>query len=164
MGALMTPFAFLASAYDDALREFCTTTPSRNIFLVLSFIPQLLGGESFADSAPLRALLEQHVDAEFLSQIAQAHAAGRRMYVGTVDLDSQRIVVWNMGLIAASGRPEALALFRQVMLASASIPIAFPPAFFEVDAGGLRYDEIHVNGGRSQCFPVGRRIQLSGSA
>jgi hypothetical protein len=146
-GALMAPFAFLGPAYDDALREFYTTTASRDIFLVLSFIPQLLGGESFADSAPLRALIERHVDAEFLRQIAQAHAAGRRLYVGTVDLDSQRLVVWNMGLIAASGRPEALALFRQVMLASASIPVAFPPVFFEVEAGGLRYDEMHVDGG-----------------
>jgi len=146
-GALMAPFAFLGSAYDDALREFYTTTASRNIFRVLSFIPQLLSGESFADSAPLRLLIEQHVNAEFLRQIAQAHAAGRRLYVGTVDLDSQRLVIWNMGLIAANGRPEALALFRQVMLASASIPIAFPPVFFEVEADGLRYDEMHVDGG-----------------
>ena len=145
-GALMAPFAFLGPAYDDALREFYTTNSSRNIFRALSFIPQLLGGESFADTAPLRALIEQHVDAEFLHQIAQAHAAGRRLYVGTVDLDSQRLVVWNMGLIAASGRPQALALFRQVMLASASIPVAFPPVFFEVEAGGQRYDEMHVDG------------------
>lgn len=146
-GALMAPFAFLGPAYDDAMREFYTTTASRNIFRVLSFIPQLLSGESFADSAPLRLLIEQHVNAEFLRQIAQAHAAGRRLYVGTVDLDSQRLVIWNMGLIAANGRPEALALFRQVMLASASIPVAFPPVFFEVEADGLRYDEMHVDGG-----------------
>ena len=41
-----------------------------------------------------------------------------------------------MGLIAASGRPGALELFRKVMLASASVPIAFPPVFFDVEAGG----------------------------
>ena len=166
-GALMAPFAFLGPAYDDALREFYTTNSSRNIFRALSFIPQLLGGESFADTTPLRALIEQHVDAEFLRQIAQAHAAGRRLYVGTVDLDSQRLVVWNMGLIAASGRPEALALFRQVMLASASIPVAFPPVFFEVEAGGQRYDEMHVDGAvealqgaaldlLQRCYPIRR--------
>jgi hypothetical protein len=33
-----------------------------------------------------------------------------------------------------------------VMLASASVPIAFPPVFFEVEAGGRRYDEMHVDG------------------
>jgi hypothetical protein len=46
--------------------------------------------------------------------------------------------VWNMGLIAANGNAEALDLFRKVMLASASIPIVFPPVFFEVEAGGRR--------------------------
>jgi hypothetical protein len=33
------------------------------------------------------------------------------------------------------------------MLASASIPIAFPPVFFEVEAAGRRHDEMHVDGG-----------------
>ena len=58
-----------------------------------------------------------------------------------------------MGLIASSGRPEALELFRKVMLASASIPVAFPPVFFEVELrpGGPRYDEMHVDGGVGLC-------------
>ena len=33
------------------------------------------------------------------------------------------------------------------MLASASIPVVFPPVFFEVEAGGQLYDEMHVDGG-----------------
>ena len=33
------------------------------------------------------------------------------------------------------------------MLASASVPVAFPPVFFEVEAAGRRYDEMHVDGG-----------------
>jgi hypothetical protein len=146
-GALMAPFAFLGPTYDLALRDFYTTTDTRRILQVLSFIPQLLGGESFADSAPLRALLEQHVNAELLHEVALAHATGRRLYVGTADLDSQNFIVWNMGLIASSGHPEALALFRRVMLASASIPVAFPPVLFEVEADGRRFDEMHVDGG-----------------
>jgi hypothetical protein len=145
-GALMAPYAFLGPAYDDALRLFYTTTSSRNIFRMLSILPQLLGGESLADTGPLRAMIEQTVDAELLRAVAQAHESGRRLYIGTVDLDSQRFVVWNMGLIATSGRPGALELFRSVMLASASVPIAFPPVFFGVEAGGRRYDEMHVDG------------------
>ena len=146
-GALMAPFAFLGPEYDDALREFYTTTASRNIFTMLSILPQLLGGESFADTGPLRTLIEQHVTPEFLRQIARAHESGRRLFMGTTNLDSQRFVVWNMGLIATSGQPEALELFRKVMLASASVPVAFPPVFFDVAAGGRRYDEMHVDGG-----------------
>ncbi len=145
-GALMAPYVFLGPAFDDTLREFYTSTASRNIFRMLSIVPQLLGGESLADTGPLRLTIEQTVDADFLRGIAREHAAGRRLYIGTVDLDAQRLIVWNMGLIASSGQPGALELFRSVMLASASVPIAFPPVFLEVEAGGRRYDEMHVDG------------------
>jgi hypothetical protein len=155
-GALMAPFAMLGPAYDDALREFYTTTASRNIFRLLSILPQLLRGEALADTGPLVALIAQHVDAAFLREIAKAHERGQRLYIGTADLDSQRFVVWNMGHLAASGHPDALDMFRRIMLASASIPVAFPPVFFEVEAGGRRYDEMHVDGS------VGTRVFYTG--
>jgi Patatin-like phospholipase len=158
-GALMAPFAFVGSRYDDALREFYTTVQSRDIFVRTgSMLRQMLTGESLVTTAPLAALIEQHVDARLLAEVAAAHLRGRRLYIGTVDLDVPRFVVWNMGLIATSGQPQALDLFRRVMLASASIPVAFPPVFFEVEAepGGPRYDEMHVDGG------VGARVFLNG--
>ena len=145
-GALIAPFAFLGSQYDAALHEFYTTTSTRDIFAVGSIIFSLLRGDSLADTAPLAALIAQHVDASLLRQIADAHNRGRRLYVGTVDLDSRRFLAWNMGLIAANGHTEALNLFRRVMLASASIPLAFPPVLFEVEAEGKLYDEMHVDG------------------
>jgi hypothetical protein len=145
-GALMAPFAFLGPKYDGALREFYTTTTTGDIFAIGSILGALLVGDSLADTGPLATLIARHVDAEFLVKIADAHNRGRRLYMGTVDLDSQQFVVWNMSLIAASGHPDSLELFRKVMLGSASIPVAFPPVFFEVEAGGRRYDEMHVDG------------------
>jgi len=145
-GALMAPYAFLGPDYDDAIREFYTNTSSRNVFQMLSIIPQLLGGESLADSGPLRQTIEQTVDDAMLRAIAREHQSGRRLYIGTTDLDAQFFIVWNMGAIAASGQPGSLELFRNVMLASASIPIAFPPVFIDVEAGGRRFDEMHVDG------------------
>ncbi|MFN0069404.1 MAG: patatin-like phospholipase family protein [Limisphaerales bacterium] len=145
-GALMAPFAFLGPEYDDTLGEFYTTTASRDIFNRRWLPGRLLWGEALTDTAPLAALIAQLVDEAFLGKIAEAHHQGRRLYVGTVDLDAQQFVVWNMGLIATSGRPKALALFRKVMLASASIPVVFPPVLFEVEAQGRRYDEMHVDG------------------
>jgi hypothetical protein len=148
-GALMAPFAFLGQPGDAALHEFYTTTRSRDIFALGEFvgiIQQLLFGEGIADTSPLVGLLERHVDEAFLQEVARAHHSGRRLYIGTVDLDSQRFIIWNMGLIASSGQPDALPLFRKVMLASASIPIAFSPVFFDVEVNGQRYDEMHVDG------------------
>ena len=148
-GAVMAPFAFLGPQYDGALHKFYTTTTTRDLFAIGSIgsiLISLLRGDSLAYAGPLAALIARHVDAEFLRKIADAHNRGRRLYIGTVDLDSQQFVVWNMGLIAASDRPEAPELFRKVMFASASVPIAFPPVLFEVEAGGWLYDEMHVDG------------------
>ena len=157
-GALMAPFALLGPAHDGALRDFYTTTSSRDIFIVgsvLNLATRVLTGEALLDTSPLAALIAKHVDAALLREIGEAHAHGQRLYIGTVDLDSLDFIVWNMGLIALSGRPESLDLFRQVMLASASIPIAFPPVLFDVESGGGRYDELHVDGG------VGARVFYS---
>jgi predicted acylesterase/phospholipase RssA len=61
-----------------------------------------------------------------------------------------------MGAIAASGHPAALDLFRKVMIASASIPVAVPPVYFNVEVDGIRYDEMHVDGGlMTQVYGVG---------
>ena len=146
-GALMAPFAFLGPDHDATLREFYTTTRSENIFVRGSMLRRLLSGESLADTGPLQSIIARHRRCEpLLQEVAEAHAGGRRLYFGTTNLDTQQFIVWNMGKIAASGRPDALELFRKVMLASASIPVAFPPVFFEVEADGSRYDEMHVDG------------------
>ena len=160
-GALMAPFAFIGPPYDQALRDFYTTTRSSDIFLLGStfgLLWQLMAGEALADTRPLQAMVVRHVDEQLLQRVAEAHRRGRRLYIGTAYLDAPRFVVWNMGLIASSGHPDALALFRKVMLASASIPVAFPPVFFDVELtpGGPRYDEMHVDGG------VGARVFLHG--
>jgi predicted acylesterase/phospholipase RssA len=74
-------------------------------------------------------------------------------------------MVWNMGAIAASGQPGSLELFRKVLLASASIPVAFPPVYFEVEVDGVRYDEMHVDGGViAEFFLWGAMVNISDAA
>jgi len=93
-----------------------------------------------------------------MSEIAAAHKGGRRLFIGTVNLDVARPVIWNIGVIAASGKPESLELIRNIMLASASIPGIFPPIYITVTADGKSYDEMHVDGGTATqvfLYPVG---------
>jgi hypothetical protein len=145
-GALMAPFAFLGPEYDQALYRFYTTTTTADVFAERSRLLALMRGDALARTTPLESLIERHVDAALLEQIAAAHRRGRRLYMGTVDLDTRSFVVWNMGLIADRGGERGLALFRRIMLASSSVPVLFPPVLFEVEAGGQRYDEMHVDG------------------
>ena len=145
-GALMAPFAFLGSDYDHVLRHVYTEVTSDDIYRRKSLLT-VLWRESAADTWPLARMLEMYVDEAMLAAVAAEHRKGRRLIIGTTQLDAQRLVLWDMGAIAASGHPEAIKLFRKVMLASASIPGAFPPQYIRVESGGKFYDEMHVDGG-----------------
>jgi hypothetical protein len=82
-----------------------------------------------------------------LARIAAEYAKGRCLAVVTTDLDAQRAVVWDMGRIASYGSPAALELFRDVLAASASTPVVFPPVFIDAKANGRTIQEMHVDGG-----------------
>jgi len=84
-----------------------------------------------------------------LSAIASEYAKGRRLLIGPTNLGVQRPVFWNIGAIAASGHPDALRLFRSILLASASIPGAFPPVLVDVALDLRAHREMHVDGGAS---------------
>ena len=152
-GALMAPFAFLGPAYDARLKQAYTTISDQDIFqahgpvTILLSLVNLKKLPSMADTQPLARLVARIVDAQVLQEIAQEHLNGRRLLMGTTQLDAQRLVIWNMGAIAASGHPQALELFHKIMVASASIPAMFPPQYFDVQAGGEEFQEMHVDGG-----------------
>jgi hypothetical protein len=58
-----------------------------------------------------------------------------------------------MTAIAASGNPDRVQLFRDVLVASAAIPGVFPPQLIRVQADGKSYEELHVDGGTTtQAF------------
>jgi predicted acylesterase/phospholipase RssA len=145
-GALLAPFAFLGSDYDPDLERLYTTTTTGQIYRFRNPLT-VLKKDSLTRTDPLAETLREIIDAPLLAEIADQHRRGRRLYVGTTNLDAQRLMVWNMGAIAAGGNPSALELFRQVLLASASIPVAFPPVYIPVDVDGVAYDEMHVDGG-----------------
>ena len=57
------------------------------------------------------------------------------------------MVIWDIGAIAISGNPKALSLVHKILLASAALPGIFPPQYFQVNAGGKKYKEMHMDGG-----------------
>jgi hypothetical protein len=145
-GSLIAPFAFLGPEYDAKLKEVYTTISTKNIYQVRSLL-KMLRSDSIADTWPLAELAAKSMDDDMLRAIAAEHQKGRRLFVGTTNLDAQRLVIWDMGALAAIGTPEAFKLFRRILLASAAIPVMFPPIYLEVEAGGHKYDEVHVDGG-----------------
>ena len=159
-GALIAPFAFLGSAYDDRLKRLYTNVTPADIVTPRSLLAALTN-DALADNAPLWRLLEKEVDQALLDAIAREYEKGRLLLVGTVDLDARQGVLWNLTRIAASPDPQALHLFRAIMIASAAIPGAFPPVLIDVEAQGQAYQEMHVDGGTmSQVFVYPPKLNL----
>ncbi len=150
-GALLAPFAYLGSRYDPQLKQFYTGVKRSDIF-TYNVLNGVISGASIADTKPLAKLIARFVDMPLLDSIAAEQAKGRRLFIMTTNLDAQRGVVWDMGAIAASRSPRRLSLFRDVILASASIPGVFPPVLIDVSSAGQPLREMHVDGSATSNF------------
>lgn len=150
-GALIAPFAFLGPAWDPKLREAYAGGKASQVLQGRGL--GVLFASSIYNPGHLKALVETYCTPVMLHEIAQEHAKGRRLLIATTNLDSQQTVVWDMGAIATRGGPEALELFRNVLVASAAIPGVFPPVIIPIgQADGREIDELHVDGGVTAPF------------
>lgn len=150
-GALIAPFAFLGSEYDEQLRQFYTGISRKDIYRQRGIVG-LLTQPSVADTTPLAELIATNIDETLLAAIAREHAQGRRLLVQTTNLDAARGVIWDMGAIASSEAPDRLNLFRRILLASASVPGLFAPVLIDVTDGTGQFAEMHIDGAATAGF------------
>lgn len=147
-GALLSSHAFLGTEADDAvLEEIFTTITQKDIYNTRSFLDILEGSNSVFDDSPLAVLIAKYITQDVLDRVAAAHDDNRGLWVGTTNLDYNQTWVWNMTRIAKEGGSGSLELYRKVLRASASPPVAFPPV--EIDGhlfvdGGVRQNAVIV--------------------
>jgi predicted patatin/cPLA2 family phospholipase len=144
-GALIAPFAFLGPDYDETLKRMYTSGDAEKLIKEANPLGALFG-DGLVGSGPLRRLVERYLDDNLINAIAREDEKGRRLLVVTTDLDAQRAVVWDMGAIATVGGPKAFKLFRDVLAASASVPVVFAPQLIDVQANDRSFQEMHVDG------------------
>ena len=149
-GALIAPFAFLGADMDPALKAFYTTIRNDDLFSLDAV--RGLFSEAFADTTPLARKVDEVVTPDLLRRVAAEHAKGRRLYVGTTELEGRRFVVWDIGAIAQGGTPADRELVVKALLGSSAIPGFFPPARIPVTVDGKPYVERHTDGGASAAI------------
>lgn len=148
-GALQATAAFLGPEYDHALMAF-NNVSNEDIFTSAGSTA-LFTKESLYDTAPLRLMLAELLDEEAIDAVAAEHARGRHLFIGTTNLDANAFTIWDMGKIASSNRPDRMQVYRDVVLASASFPMAFPPVYFPITTEkGETYYQMHVDGGAKE--------------
>jgi hypothetical protein len=143
-GALMAPFVFLGG---DALARLETLYTGDDVGKILEQGSpfRLLRGPSIYRQRNLRRLLAQNVTRQMLADIAVQHRQGYRLYIATANLDAQVMQIWNMGEIAARATPESETLFRNILLAAASVPLAFDPVMLPSSTDDTSVVEAHAD-------------------
>jgi hypothetical protein len=145
-GSLIGAYAFLGPKYDERMRHLILTL---NTSKLIKFRPLrcMLCDGAFGSAEPAERLIRETYDDQYMADLRQAHAEGRRFLVGTMNLETKRLAVWDVGAIACSGRPDADKLVRKVLLAAVSWPGAVPPVAFDVEVNGHCYREEHCDAG-----------------
>jgi predicted acylesterase/phospholipase RssA len=143
-GALIAPMAFLGQDWDPQLKVAFAGESAQQLLKrrAVAFI----FGAALYDGQRLVSLVDRFVTDELMNAVAREAQKGRMLLVETTDLDKEEPVIWDMGAIAIRGGPEAKKLFRDVLVASASVPVLFPPVVIRVEDHGALYDELHVDG------------------
>jgi hypothetical protein len=147
-GALLAPFAFLGPDWDARMQDAFTGERSARLLHspTRSILARLLSPRGLPRRNALFQLVDHFVTPQMMEAVAREAATGRRLIVATTDLDKHETVLWNLGGIAQHGGNAARTLFRDVLIASASVPGVFPPVLIRVHDGSHEYDEMHVDG------------------
>ena len=152
-GAVMAPFVFVGGEEVEKAKYFYTETKTESVFIdsILSFFSGYI-----MNPKPLQKLFRQNFDKAFLDKVAAEHAKGRRLYIGTTNIDTGQLIVWDMGAIASSDREDKYKRFSDIIYASTALPVYLPPQYIEVDIEGEKYYQMHVDGGiYSHVFMIG---------
>jgi hypothetical protein len=153
-GALVAAAVFAGPEYDAHLQRLYTTVTTQDIISMrkASLPYRVAFSDGMGDNAPLRELLRSVMTPEYMHKVAGEHAKGRRLYVGTTNVDTRRFVIWDMGAIASRGTPESAELYLDVIVASTTFPGFIRPVRIPVDIDGQAFEELHVDGGATRSM------------
>jgi predicted acylesterase/phospholipase RssA len=143
-GALIAPYAFLGPTWDARLQEVYTNGVADNLLQTRGL--GALFGSSLYSGKPLQRLVDAYVSDEMIQAVAREAGKGRLLLVATTDVATGERVVWDLGAIARNGGANARFLFRDVLLASASVPGVFPPVMISIREEGAPHIQAHVDG------------------
>lgn len=156
----MATFAYLGEERDDAvLTRLYTHIKADDLYRVIA--PGSF--DAVLDTQPLKELIARSVTRDTIQRVAEAHRQGRRLYVATFDLDANQLVIWPLSKIAADGGEKCIEHYREILLASASVPVVFPPVTIDGD--------LHVDAGlrevlfvRSAMLGIGKAFDAEPAA
>ncbi len=172
-GALQATYAFVGDY--ESIYEIYTTTKSDQVWKK-RFLLSVPFSNSLLKSSPLAELIKSRVGDKLVMEVA-AKSKGRLLCVAAVNLDTGEFREWDLTAIAveykSAGKDsprgkELINLYRMVLLASAAIPVAFPPVEISDAEGSALYvdggtrENVFVAFGRLLDFALTTNVQAFG--
>lgn len=153
-GATLACLAFCGPKYDPVLQSGYTDLTNDEVISSRRLVRNVVRYQALATAEPLKGIIDETINEEYMEDLRAGHRAGRRLYLGTMILNTRRIVYWDMGALACGSDPaKAHRLVKDIILASASIPGMMPAVPIDVQVNGQCVTELHVDGGGiSQVF------------
>jgi len=153
-GAVMAPFIFLGDEELEKVKYFYTQSHTEDVF-VSSWL-HFFGYGYIMNAKPLKKLFKKTFNKAFLDKVTLEHKKGRRLYIGTTNIDTGQLTVWDMGAIASSDRADKYERFCDIIYASSALPVYLPPQYISIDIENKKYYQMHIDGGiYSQVFMIG---------
>lgn len=155
-GAMLAPFAYLATAQDPALQarylprlQGLSQIIDDDKVLSLNLPWRILSRKSVYQAEPIAQGIQTQLDDTLLADLAQEYQhSGRKLYIGVVDAYRGLFEIIDLtALIAqAAQQPSAKACVYDSIRASAAIPVVFEPVAMQSTQGrklymdgGMRY-------------------------
>ena len=108
----------------DDLKSAYTETDNSDIYNFIKLC-DMFDTTSLSTNRKLEATVNKYLSDEVIDAVAKEYISTRRLLVVcATDLDTGRVVSWNLGVLAAN---KDYVTYRKAILASAAIPIVFPP-------------------------------------
>lgn len=128
-GALSAPFAAAGAEFDLALREIWYGRDDANTLRRRPLLT-LLAAPSVYDLGPAEREVDRFLDDRLMAALASAASQGRQLLLGAVNLDTGRFEVFDLtarDIVGPAPVDAARSCISQAVLASAAIPVGFPP-------------------------------------
>ncbi len=145
-GAIISVYAFLGPQYDCKLKAFFTEIDQKELFKVTPLHNLTFHG-SLGYPYGFKKIIRDEITAERLAEVAAAHRAGRRLYIGTLNVHAKQLTIWDIGEIACRGTQESVDLVGKIILAATAVPGLLPPVEIDVVVDGQHYTELHSDAG-----------------
>lgn len=143
-GALIAVLAFAGPQYDEQLKKLYTEQSNKSIYRKKGVLAGLFS-DSYYDYTPFKNQIQHILDAKLLDKIAEEHRKGRRLYIASTNIDAGKLVVWDLGKLAASDRHNKVLRSQKIVRASAAVPGFFKPVYIK-PRNGVEIRQAHVDG------------------